>query len=68
VAEAVEERGADLLPVLASRDAEVERAFDEAFPHRRSSTYRISDGRGWDAGRAAADVATIARGTKAVEG
>lgn len=67
VAEAVEERGDDLLPVLASRDADVERAFDEAFPHRRSSNYRISDGAGWDAGRAAADVATIARGARAVE-
>ena len=68
VAEAVAERGADLLPVLASRDAEVEQAFDAAFPHRRSSNYRISDGRGWDAGRAAADVASIAGATKAVEG
>lgn len=68
VAEAVEERGADLLPVLASRGAEVERAFDEAFPHRRSSNYRVSDERGWDAGRAAADVASIARGPRAVEG
>jgi hypothetical protein len=60
VAEAVAERGADLLPVLASRDEEVEQAFERAFPHRRSSSLRVSDGRGWDAGRAAADVASIA--------
>lgn len=68
VAEAVAERGADLLPVLASRDAEVEDAFDVAFPNRRSSNYRISDGRGWNAGRAAADVASIAGAPRAVEG
>ena len=68
VAEAVAERGDDLLPVLASRDAEVEEAFDRAFPHRRSTGYRINDDRGWHAGRAAADVAAIAGGTKAVEG
>lgn len=59
VAEAVAERGDDLLPVLASRAEEVEQAFDAAFPRRRSSNFRISDGRGWDAGRAAADVASI---------
>lgn len=68
VDEAVAERGDDLLPVLASRDAEVEEAFERAFPHRRSSGYRVNDGRGWDAGRAAADVASIAGATKAVEG
>lgn len=62
VADAVAERGADLLPVLASRDEEVERAFEAAFPRRRSSSLRVSDGRGWHAGRAAADVASLHAG------
>jgi hypothetical protein len=62
----VAERGDDLLPVLATRDAEVEAAFDAAFPHRRSSNVRISDGRGWDAGRAAADAASITPTQRAV--
>jgi hypothetical protein len=62
----VAERGDDLLPVLASRDADVEAAFDAAFPHRRSSNVRISDGRGWDAGRAAADAASITSTDRAV--
>jgi hypothetical protein len=62
VAEESAARGIDLLPVLARRDAAVEEAFDEAFPHRRSSRTRISDEHGWRAGRAAADVATIAAG------
>jgi hypothetical protein len=62
----VAERGDDLLPVLATRDAEVEAAFDAAFPHRRSSNVRISDGRGWDAGRAAADAASITSTDRAV--
>lgn len=59
VAEAVAARGDDLLPVLASRAEQVEEAFEAAFPRRRSSNFRISDGRGWDAGRAAADVASL---------
>lgn len=59
VAEAVATHGDDLLPVLASRTEEVEAAFEAAFPRRRSSNLRISDGRGWDAGRAAADVASL---------
>jgi hypothetical protein len=66
VAEAVAERGDDLLPVLASRAEEVEEAFEAAFPRRRSSNFRVSDGRGWDAGRAAADVASISATRPAV--
>jgi hypothetical protein len=62
----VAERGADLLPVLASRDADVEAAFDAAFPRRRSSNVRISDGRGWHAGRAAADAASLSAAERAV--
>ena len=62
-----DERGADLLPILASRDEAVERASDEAFPHRRSSRARISDARGWHAGRAAADAASISHGAATLD-
>lgn len=54
------ERGESLLPVLASRDAEVEAARDASFPRLRTSTTRIRDARGWAAGSAAADAASIA--------
>jgi len=52
-------QGADLLPVLASRDEAVREARDEAFPHlvRRSTTVRHPGG--WFAGRLAADVARL---------
>jgi hypothetical protein len=68
VAEEVAARGDDLLPVLASRAEEVEAAFEAAFPHRRSSSLRVSDGRGWAAGRAAADVASLSGPRPAVSG
>ena len=63
------ERGSDdFLPILASRDEAVERAFDEAFPHRRTSRgARISDARGWHAGRAAADAASISSGAATLD-
>jgi hypothetical protein len=52
--------GERLLPVLAARDAEVERALTELFPHLRSSRRsRVADLEGWASGRAAADLADV---------
>lgn len=58
----VRDHGDSLLPVLASRESEVEAALDAAFPGYVRRSFRASDGRGWAAGTAAADVATIAAG------
>ena len=62
VAEAVVEHGDALLPVLARREEDVTAARDAAFPRLRSNRMRISDGRGWAAGTAAADLATLDAG------
>ncbi|SDO39265.1 Protein of unknown function [Nakamurella panacisegetis] len=55
-------RGADLLPVLARRTAAVEREFERLFPITTQSRATQVDARGWNAGRAAADRAVLARG------
>ena len=55
-------RGTDLLPVLARQSAAVEQEFDRIFPHTRASRATRVDARGWQAGRAAADRAVLARG------
>lgn len=57
---AAAESGTDLLPVLASREDEVDQAMQEAFPdivHRRSS--RSYDRQGFLAGAVAADLADL---------
>lgn len=51
--------GEDLLPVLASRDAEVEQAFQKVFPHLERSRIAASNAHGWRAGTAAADRARL---------
>ena len=51
--------GSSLLPVLASRVAEVEQARTEMFPHLRSTSARATNHAGWAAGRAAADRANL---------
>ena len=59
--QAAAETGGDrLLPVLAAREAEVERHVAELFPRLRNDA-RISagDGEGWVCGRAAADRAAL---------
>jgi hypothetical protein len=62
-AEAVAERGADLLPVLRSRLEAVESAVAELFPRVRASRSRASvDAGGWYAGRSAAERADVAPG------
>jgi hypothetical protein len=51
--------GGALLPVLAGRNAVVEDAFAEAFPHLVKTSVRASNRAGWVAGRAAADLAHL---------
>jgi hypothetical protein len=52
--------GEGLLPVLAARDAEVEQALADLFPHlRHSRTSAVGDAEGWASGRAAADLADV---------
>jgi hypothetical protein len=59
-ATAAAETGADLLPVLRSRERAVEKAAAELFPRVRASRSRSSvDPSGWYAGRAAADTADV---------
>jgi hypothetical protein len=59
--EAAEGGGAALLPVLAARDVEVDRALKELFPRMsRSRPHRVTDLAGWSSGRAAADLADVA--------
>lgn len=62
VEEAVLDHGDRLLPVLGARIDAVEEACAEAFPHTTSRSTRISDGRGWAAGRTAADLASLSCG------
>ena len=48
-----------LLPVLSARSRAVDDLVEEYFPHLVSKRVTISNGAGWGAGRAAADLATI---------
>jgi Protein of unknown function (DUF2786) len=59
--QAADEAGGDrLLPVLAARDAEVERHVSELFPRLgRGSRISAGSGEGWASGRAAADRAAL---------
>jgi hypothetical protein len=61
-AEAAQEYGDSLLPVLASREAAVEAAYAEAFPNTTTMRSRSLNAAGWYAGRAAADAADIGAG------
>ena len=61
-AEAAQEYGDSLLPVLASREAAVEAAYAEAFPNTTVMRNRRLNSAGWYAGRAAADAADIGAG------
>jgi hypothetical protein len=58
-AEAGDHHGGDLLPVLAGRRAEVDDAFEAAFPHTVSSPVSVTNDEGWAAGRVAADLAHL---------
>ncbi|MBW3650563.1 MAG: DUF2786 domain-containing protein [Actinobacteria bacterium] len=59
VQEATADHGDRLLPVLASRDEQVEAAKHQAFPRLERSRVRNVDPRGWVAGQAAAKVAHL---------
>jgi len=61
-AEAAQEYGSSLAPVLASRQAAVEAAYEEAFPNATTMRSRSLNAAGWHAGRAAADAADIGAG------
>ncbi len=62
VADAVDERGSALLPVLAQRSGRVDEFRNEAFPHLAENRMTIGDWSGWVSGVAAADTAVLARG------
>ncbi len=59
-AAAVAAESADLLPVLASRDAQVRETMDRIFPATvRARGSRVDSHEGWESGRAAADRADL---------
>jgi Protein of unknown function (DUF2786) len=58
--------GASLLPVLVQREADVEEAVAAAFPRMRQVRSRVSNAAGWDAGRVAADQASLQSGAELV--
>jgi hypothetical protein len=58
-AEATATYGTALAPVLADRQAAVDRAVEELFPSVRRRGGRTVDAAGWHAGRAAADAADL---------
>lgn len=58
-AEAAEEYGAALLPVLADRTASVEDACDAAFPGAVRRSVSVTNAAGWAAGAAAAELASL---------
>ena len=51
--------GVDLLPVLRSQEARVSEEFDRLVPHTVGRSARVSNGEGWVAGLAAADLAVL---------
>ena len=59
--EAATGHGIEVLPVLASREAQVQEAFDAAFPRIVTRSVRVSNGAGLHAGRQAADRADLGR-------
>ncbi len=67
-AEAAQEYGAALLPVLASREAAVEAAYTAAFPNTTTMRNRNLNAAGWHAGRSAADAADIGAGASITRG
>lgn len=58
--------GVSLLPVLAQREADVEEAVAAAFPRMRQVRSRVSNAAGWNAGRVAADQASLQPGAELV--
>ncbi len=56
------ESGTALLPVLAARAEVVERTVGELFPRLTTRRFSIGNAAGWEAGRAAADAASLRPG------
>ena len=67
-AEAEQEYGSALLPILAGRQVAVADAFAEAFPNVTFTQSRSLNAHGWHAGRAAGDRATIGTGEAITSG
>ncbi|MEJ2870073.1 DUF2786 domain-containing protein [Actinomycetospora sp. OC33-EN08] len=65
-AEARAESGDALLPVLAARGEAVERTVTELFPRLTTKRFSVGNGAGWQAGRDAADAATLQVGREAL--
>ncbi len=63
-ATAARDAGADLLPVLRSQEIKVAEEFDRLVPHTRGRTASASNGEGWIAGLAAADLAALDVGAR----
>lgn len=68
VHEAEAQYGTSLVPVLAERREQVDRAFNETFPNTRPMRSRSYDADGWWAGRDAADRAHLGAGAAITEG
>jgi hypothetical protein len=58
-AAAARESGVDLLPVLRSQELKVAEEFDRLVPHSVGRARTVSNGEGWAAGLAAADLAVL---------
>jgi hypothetical protein len=56
-----------LLPVLAARSQMVDETFEQMFSNLSQRSASVTNGAGWEAGRAAADRADIAVGRQAVD-
>jgi hypothetical protein len=67
-AQAEQQYGSGLVPILADRKAAVEAAYTEAFPNVRMMPARRLNAHGWHAGRAAGDRADIGAGAAITEG
>ena len=57
--EALAAKGPGLLPVLRDHETRVEQAFDAMVPHTLGRSTSVSNGEGWAAGLAAADLALL---------
>jgi hypothetical protein len=65
--EAVTAAGDGLLPVLAARGEVVERTTTQLFPRITTKRFSVGNAAGWDAGRQAADAASLRVGRDALE-
>jgi uncharacterized protein DUF2786 len=65
--EAVEAAGDALLPVLAARGEVVERTTTQLFPRITTKRFSVGNAAGWEAGRQAADAASLRVGRDALE-